>query len=144
MPDVNIPFGCSFPTECWFAPLSKDLRLKRATIAVTERQHVRLDATASESRVYNVTTLNSIKNYTVFSERHDICTEASAAEHDCTPMEWRLNKLVRLPRSLDLCSQTISTKPIKITHALVITAEFEGANGQISAKVCWLWVSYPI
>ncbi|RJE27620.1 hypothetical protein PHISCL_00045 [Aspergillus sclerotialis] len=50
-------------------------------------------------------------------------------------MEWRLNKLVRLPRSLDSCSQTISTKPIKITHALVITAEFQGSNGQILAKV---------
>jgi hypothetical protein len=37
IPDTNIPFGCSFPVECWFAPLRKDLRLSSVTISVSEK-----------------------------------------------------------------------------------------------------------
>lgn len=137
MPDMAIPFGCSFPVDCWFGPLSKDLQLKTVIIAVMEKHHIRLSPTATESRLYNVVILNSVKSYTVFSERYDFSQETSSSEHDYTPMEWRLSKSVCLPRSLDSCSQTITTKSIKITHALVVTAEFQGPNGDISAKVCF-------
>ncbi|KAJ5598884.1 hypothetical protein N7510_000011 [Penicillium lagena] len=130
MPDQNIPFGSTFLVECWFAPLSKSIKLCALTIEVIEKHYLRFDATARESVRDNIRYVTSAKNHTVFTQKEDVTDEASSAE-----TEWRIKQPVSLPKSLQHCSQSISTQNIKIGHALVIIADFQDGQGLVSTKV---------
>jgi hypothetical protein len=121
--------------ECWFAPLSKTTKLKTVAIKVIEKQTARLEATASESVRHNIHFLTAAHSQTVFSESIDFTQESSGPENDSdTGIEWRFTKQVRLPQNLNDCSQSISTKHIKISHELVLTAQFDEA-GQKTTQV---------
>jgi hypothetical protein len=120
--------------ECWFAPLSKNTKLKTVTIKVTERQTARLEATASESVRHNIHFLTAAHSQTVFSENIDIAQGSQGPEDD-SDFEWRFTKQVCLPQNLDACSQSISTKHIKISHELVVTAQFDDKAGQNTTQV---------
>ncbi|PYH49246.1 uncharacterized protein BP01DRAFT_388319 [Aspergillus saccharolyticus JOP 1030-1] len=141
MPSHYIPFGSRFPVDCQFTALSKDVRLVAVTVKIAEKHFIRLDATAAQSARDNIYSITSLKNHTVFSERFDIAAGArdadenapcdSAATATTTATEWCLSKLACLPPSFDGCSQTVATKRIKISHKLVVSAEFQDAEGEI-------------
>jgi arrestin-related trafficking adapter 4/5/7 len=139
MPDLNIPFGSKFPVKCWFAPLSKNLKLIAVKITVVERHSLRVDPTAAESVMYNLLVLTSMKSHILFTEERRYSTETLSLDGDVPPTEWCLDLPVSLPDSFESCTQSISTKPIKITHELVVKAEFQDtatlATAEVSAKM---------
>jgi len=116
--------------ECWFAPLSKSTKLNAVSIKVIEKQTARLEATASESVRHNVHFLTAAHSQSVFSESIDFA--GSQALEDDSDIEWRFTKQVCLPQSLNACSQSISTKHIKISHELVVTAQFDEAGQKVT------------
>ncbi|CAG8926298.1 unnamed protein product [Penicillium salamii] len=132
--DRNVPFGCSFPVECWFAPLSKEIKLNSVTIKVIEKQTVRLEATASESVRHNIHFLTEAHSQTVFSESLDFAQGEQNPEDD-SDIEWRFTQPVCLPKSLNACSQSISNKYIKINHELVVTAQFSNGAEQKASQL---------
>ncbi|KAJ5306867.1 hypothetical protein N7508_005882 [Penicillium antarcticum] len=133
--DRNIPFGCTFPVECWFAPLCKGTKLNAVTVEVQERQSVRLDATAAESVRQNIHFVTCAHSHTVFSKKIDFADGSEPTGADLMETEWRINTSVCLPRTLGGCSQSISTKHIKIKHVLIVKAEFCTEEGEISAEI---------
>jgi hypothetical protein len=130
MPDQHIPFGCSFPVDCWFAPLSKNIRLRFLTVQVVEKHNLRFDATATESVRDNIRYVMSAKKHIVFTEQHNLTHDAQSSK-----TEWRMKMPVSLPRSLRHCSQSISSQNIKVEHMLAITADFQDEQGRAFARV---------
>ncbi|KAJ5926269.1 hypothetical protein N7516_008042 [Penicillium verrucosum] len=130
--DRSIPFGCTFPVECWFAPLLKYAKLNNVTIKVIEKQTALLPATAAESAQQNMQFIIAAHSQTVFSDTIDFSRDESPVD-DHSEIEWRFTTPVSLPQSLDACSQSISTKHLKITHELSITAEFRNEAGDVTA-----------
>ncbi|KAJ5817245.1 hypothetical protein N7447_009478 [Penicillium robsamsonii] len=124
--DRNVPFGCTFPVECWFAPLVKYATLNTVTIKVVEKQTARLDATAAESVRHNVRFITAAQTQTVFSKTIDFPQGDESSGDGPSEIEWRFTTPVSLPQSLDACSQSVSTRHIKISHELSISAEFRG------------------
>ncbi|OQD69631.1 hypothetical protein PENPOL_c002G02279 [Penicillium polonicum] len=131
--DRNVPFGCTFPVECWFAPLLKYAKLNTVTIKVIEKQTARLDATAAESAQHNMRFITAAQSQTVFSKTIDFSRDESV--DDDSEIEWRFTTPVSLPQCLDACSQSMSTKPLKIIHELSITAEFRNEAGDVAAVI---------
>lgn len=120
--------------ECWFAPLLKYAKLSTVTIKVIEKQTARLDATAAESAQHNTQFITAAQSQTVFSKTIDFSRDESPVDDD-SEIEWRFTTPVSLPQSLDACSQTISTRHLKITHELSITAEFRDDSENVTAMV---------
>ena len=121
--------------ECWFAPLLKYVKLNTVTIKVIEKQTARLDATAAESAQHNMRFITAAQSQTVFSKTVDFSGDESSVDDD-SEIEWRFITPVSLPQCLDACSQSMSTKHLKITHELSITAEFRNEAGDVIAVVC--------
>ncbi|KAK4869124.1 hypothetical protein LT330_006124 [Penicillium expansum] len=133
--DRNVPFGCTFPVECWFAPLLKYAKLDTVTIKVIEKQTARLEATAAESVRHNMQFITAAQTHTVFSKTIDFSQGDESPVDDLSEIEWRFTTPVSLPQSLDACSQSISTRHLKITHELSITAEFRDESGNVTAEI---------
>ncbi|CAG8909909.1 unnamed protein product [Penicillium egyptiacum] len=131
--DRNVPFGCTFPVECWFAPLLKYAKLNTVTIKVIEKQTARLEATAAESVRHNMRFITAAQTQTVFSKTIDLSQDESPV--DGSEIEWRFTTPVSLPQSLNACSQSMSTRHIKITHELSVTAEFHDEAGGGAAAI---------
>lgn len=121
--------------ECWFAPLLKYAKLSTVTIKVIEKQTARLEATAAESVQQNMRFITAAQTQTVFSKNIDFSHENESPVDDLSEVEWRFTTSVSLPQSLDACSQSISTRHIKITHELSINAEFRDEAGDVTAMV---------
>ncbi|KAJ5520929.1 hypothetical protein N7463_001382 [Penicillium fimorum] len=133
--DRKVPFGCKFPVECWFAPLLKYATLNTVTIKVVEKQTARLDATAAESARHNVRFITAAQTQTVSSKTIDFSQGDESPGDGLSEIEWRFTTPVSLPESLDACSQSISTRHIKISHELSITAEFRDEAGNTTAVI---------
>ncbi|KAJ5209985.1 hypothetical protein N7491_009796 [Penicillium cf. griseofulvum] len=133
--DRNVPFGCTFPVECWFAPLVKYATLKTVTIKVIEKQIVRVEATAEESVRHNVRFITAAQTETVCTKVIDFSEWDEPDADGLSEIEWRFTAPVSLPNSLDACSQSVSTRPIKISHELSITAKFSDETGQETAMI---------
>ncbi|CAG8180624.1 hypothetical protein PENNAL_c0060G04768 [Penicillium nalgiovense] len=131
--DRNVPFGCTFPVECWFAPLLKYAKLNTVTTKVVEKQTARMEATAAESVRHNMRFITAAQTQTVFSKTIDFSREESPV--DGSDIEWRFTTPITLPQSLNACSQSMSTRHIKITHELSITAEFRDEEGNVTAVI---------
>ncbi|KAJ6181363.1 hypothetical protein N7485_000005 [Penicillium canescens] len=133
--DRNVPFGCTFPVECWFSPLSKHTKLNTVTIKVVENHAVRLEATASELMRHNIHFLTSAQNHTIFSKTINFDSGDESTLNEFSENEWRFHTQVCLPQDLDACSQSISTKHIKITHEAVVAAEFRDDAGGLTVEI---------
>lgn len=119
--------------ECWFAPLLKYAKLNTVTTKVVEKQTARMEATAAESVRHNMRFITAAQTQTVFSKTIDFSREESPV--DGSDIEWRFTTPITLPQSLNACSQSMSTRHIKITHELSITAEFRDEEGNVTAVV---------
>ncbi|KAJ5971382.1 uncharacterized protein N7479_001300 [Penicillium vulpinum] len=133
--DRNVPFGSTFPVECWFAPLLKYAKLNTVTIKVIEKQTARLEATAAESVRQNLRFITAAQTQTVFSKTINFSHRDEAPADDISEIEWRFTAPVSLPQSLDACSQSISTRHIKISHELSITAQFHDETGGVTTAM---------
>ncbi|PYI26267.1 hypothetical protein BP00DRAFT_356375 [Aspergillus indologenus CBS 114.80] len=132
MPSHYIPFGSRFPVDCQFTALSKDVRLLAVTVKIAEKHFIRLDATAAQSARDNIYSITSLKNHTIFTERFEVAAgHADDSQGDSAATEWCISKLACLPPRFDSCSQTTATKRIKISHRLVVSAEFQDATGRV-------------
>ncbi|RAL16606.1 uncharacterized protein BO97DRAFT_420908 [Aspergillus homomorphus CBS 101889] len=128
IPSSAIPFGSIVSVECGFKVPSKDVKLSAITLEVIENHHLRLEATATQAAL-NILNINSSRTYTLFKVTRSPTQQSELVS--CTGTEWFISPTVCLPRSLALCSQSVRTKTITITHSLVVTAEFHNDNGQV-------------
>ena len=133
MPMQRIPFGSLFPVDCEFTLHSKHVRLRSITLAVVEKYNFRLSPTAAQVTL-NMLSVRSSKSCTVFKETHAVNPDSGLVS--CTGTEWCMRVPVCLPQSLDLCSQSMTTRAIKISHTLLVTAEFEDKDGKEFDTVC--------
>lgn len=92
-----------------------------------------MEATAAESVRHNMRFITAAQTQTVFSKTIDFSREESPV--DGSDIEWRFTTPITLPQSLNACSQSMSTRHIKITHELSITAEFRDEEGNVTAVV---------
>ncbi|KAE8383160.1 hypothetical protein BDV26DRAFT_277605 [Aspergillus bertholletiae] len=131
IPDVNIPFGATFPLKLWVAPLSKGLKLQALTINVVEQHELKINAPATYSAQFNVHFLSSKKENVIFSEGHslDDCMTLESGESD---IEWSATKWISLPQDLEAYSQDVSSSMIKINHQVEFTVELLGMGGKLS------------
>ena len=121
--------------ECWFAPLLKYAKLNTVTIKVFEKQIARLQATAADSVRHNTQFITAAQTQTVLSKTIDF-SQGDESWMDDSELEWRFTIPVPLPRSFDACSQSISTRHLKIAHELSINAQFRDEAGNVTAVVC--------
>lgn len=119
--------------ECDYSVPSKDIRLSTVTLEVIEKHNIRLSATATQSALQNIYSITSSRAHTIFKETHAIAPETGSVS--CTGTEWCISMRVCLPQSLKSSSQSLATKKIRISHLLVVTAEFQDENGQFLDKV---------
>ncbi|KAE8414611.1 hypothetical protein BDV36DRAFT_264849 [Aspergillus pseudocaelatus] len=131
IPDVNIPFGATFPVKVQVAPLSKGIRLKALTVDVVEQHELKISAPASYSAQFNVRFLSSKQEHVIFSERHNL-DDCMAPESERSDLEWCTTKVISLPQDLEACTQDVSLNTIKIKHQLVFTVELLGVGKGLS------------
>lgn len=151
IPDSNLPFGSRFALKCHFSPLSKNLALNTITVKVQEKHNIEIDATAAESAVHGILRILSTRTSTIFESENNYShqnsdTQAATTEdhdddQDIPSAEWSLNLPVQLPESFDLASQSVSTNMIKITHQLLMEAEFWNNETNTTMTVSGLFFS---
>ncbi|KAL3471762.1 hypothetical protein BJX99DRAFT_262979 [Aspergillus californicus] len=128
LPDSHIPFASNFHVKCLFAPISKTIKLDTVSINILEKHDLRVDATASESVMYDVHVINMSTSCIIFNATYDHpgqTLEAPAPAADDVPSaEWKMSLLVQLPESFSLGSQSVSTRTIHINHTLILQAQF--------------------
>ena len=131
IPDVNIPFGATFPVKLRLAPLSKRIKLQALTIDVLEQHELRIKAPASYSAQFNVHFLSSKQEHVIFSERHNLdgCISPESEESD---LEWCITKAISLPQDLEACTQDVSSNTITIKHHVAFTVELLGVGEGLS------------
>ncbi|THC91392.1 hypothetical protein EYZ11_009141 [Aspergillus tanneri] len=131
IPDVNIPFGSTFPVEFWMAPMAKGLKLGAITIEVREKHNLKIAASAAYSAHCGVNFFTSAEEYTIFSERYDAGNYVMLGS-ELLNVEWRVEKTVCLPRGFEACTQSVDSKNINICHMLAFTIELHNENGSLS------------
>ena len=139
LPDSNIPFASRFPVKCFFTPLSKSLQLDTVKLLVMERHVLRVDATAAESALHNISTIATSRTSTIFQSEHTSFDQTSgllATEGDEPPAEWSLSLPVQLPESFDLASQSVLAGIINISHRVVVKAQFRDTENNANITVC--------
>lgn len=133
MPAQRVPFGSMFPVDCEFSLHSKHVRLRSVTLAVIEKYNFRLSPTAAQATL-NMLSVRSSKSCTILKETHTVSPDSGLVS--CTGTEWCVRVPVCLPQSLDSCSQSLTTRAIRISHTLLVTAEFEDDEGNYFDTVC--------
>ncbi|CAG8138386.1 unnamed protein product [Penicillium olsonii] len=138
LPDSNIPFASRFPVKCFFTPLSKSLQLDTVKLLVMERHVLRVDATAAESALHNISTIATSRTSTIFQSEHTSFDQTSgllATEGDEPPAEWSLSLPVQLPESFDLASQSVLAGIINISHRVVVKAQFRDTENNANITI---------
>ncbi|KAF7624846.1 hypothetical protein AFLA_001726 [Aspergillus flavus NRRL3357] len=131
IPDVNIPFGATFPMKLRFAPLSKGIKLHALTIDVIEQHEVKISAPAAYSAQFNVHFLSSKREHIIFNERHNL-DDCIAPESEEPDLEWCITKTISLPQDLAACTQDVSSKMMTIKHQVAFTVELLGVGKGLS------------
>lgn len=81
--------------------------------------------------MHNIFTIRRSNISTIFQSEHDYtgqALEALATEDGSPPQKWYLSLPVQLPDTFDLASQSISTRPIEISHELMVQANFHNTE----------------
>ncbi|KAE8140428.1 hypothetical protein BDV38DRAFT_290154 [Aspergillus pseudotamarii] len=131
IPDVNIPFGATFPVKLQVAPLSKGIKLQALTIDVVEQHELKISAPAGYSAQYNVHFLSSKQKHVIFSERYNL-DDCMASESEGSDLEWCTTKTISLPQHLEACTQDVCLNTISIKHQVAFTIELLGVGEGLS------------
>jgi hypothetical protein len=140
IPDTLIPHGGTFPVDCWFAPLSKNLSVTGITVRVIENHDLSLPATAAESVQYSTYFITSSESHVIFEEKHDFAFDGGALSEKDADVQ-QISMPVRLPSDAGTCSQSYSSRKIKINHVLLVTVECIDGAGEC-VKMVYLQL-YP-
>lgn len=128
IPDTLIPHGGTFPVDCWFVRLSKSLSVTGITVRVIENHELSLPATAAESVHYSTYFITSSESHVIFEEKHDFALDGGALSEKDADVQ-QISMPVRLPCDAGACSQSYSSRKIKINHVLLVTVEcIDGAG----------------
>ncbi|KKK13224.1 hypothetical protein ARAM_000555 [Aspergillus rambellii] len=131
IPDVNIPFGSTFPVKFSLVPLSKDISLGTITLEVVEEHKIKIDAPAAYSARYNIRHLASKAKHVILAEQHEPDDYVSERP-EVFEIEWCTAKKVSLPRDFASCTQSVQTGVFKINHLLAVTITVKDARGGLS------------
>ncbi|KAL2851088.1 hypothetical protein BJY01DRAFT_233050 [Aspergillus pseudoustus] len=136
IPNALVRHGSVFPVECWIETVSKDLTIESITVSVHEKHDLRLRATAAESMQYDTNFITWHHDYVVFAALCEL------SQHRATPTlsenqhgVHQVTIPVRLPRSLEACTQTFTSRSIKIEHLLSVDIEYRGGNTSGVTKI---------
>ncbi|RDW81425.1 uncharacterized protein DSM5745_04982 [Aspergillus mulundensis] len=114
IPDALVPYGSTFPVECWFT--AEETAVSAVTASVLEKHDLCFPATAAEAARFDTNFITSNITHVVYKERHE-CTRPRK------PGLQQISVPVSLLVEEGACTQSFSSKNIIITHVLVIEAE---------------------
>lgn len=138
LPTITIPFASSFPVQCTFLAPSKDITLTTLTLSITEKHFLQIAATAAQSARHNIHTIRSTRKHVIVTQKHVFTRDNQPPGFEFTDGftdEWFVSEMLQLPDDLGLCSQSISTKTVKISHVLGVKADFRDSDGNFF-EVC--------
>ncbi|KAF9885235.1 hypothetical protein FE257_000595 [Aspergillus nanangensis] len=130
--ESNIPFGSKFPVQFWLAPLSKGLQLGTIQIDILEQHNLKINAPAVYAGQFNLQYLTSTREHVIFSQRYNSTGEHVSIGSETFDVEWCTAKTVTLPQDLEVCTQRVNTKNIKIHHLIAFTIELKEESGSTS------------
>lgn len=122
--------------DCWFVPLSKSLAVTSITVRVIEKHELSLPATAAESVQYSTYFITSNESHVIFEEKHDFSVVDGAISSEKDADVQQISMPVRLPSEPGACSQSFSSRKIKISHVLLVTIECIDGSGECVKMVC--------
>ncbi|KAJ0413535.1 hypothetical protein BJY00DRAFT_58389 [Aspergillus carlsbadensis] len=124
IPDPFVRHGSVFPVECWIEPLSEDTTVASITIRLHEKHDLCFNATAAESMKYDTNFITWHHDYVILKEKCDLSPRTVAQCEERLGMQ-QVTVPVRLPERPDACSQSFSSRTIKIEHLLVVEIEYQ-------------------
>ncbi|KAL4945696.1 hypothetical protein BDV06DRAFT_219088 [Aspergillus oleicola] len=129
IPDTRIQHGSTFPVDCWFV-LPKGAALSRLRLRVIEKHELSFPATAAETVKYDTHFITSGATHVIFEKEWHFAPNPQGAPvcGTTTVDEHQISMPVLLPSKAIDCSQSYSSKCIKINHFLVIKAEFKDGS----------------
>lgn len=117
-------------------PLSKSLAVTSITVRVIEKHELSLPATAAESVQYSTYFITSNERHVIFEEKHDFSVVDGALSSEKDANVQQISMPVRLPSEPGACSQSFSSRKIKISHVLLVTIECIDGSGECVKMVC--------
>ncbi|KAL2789352.1 hypothetical protein BJX66DRAFT_339345 [Aspergillus keveii] len=133
IPDPLVRHGSVFPVECWVEPLSEDITVSSITIRLHEKHDLRFNATAAESMKYDTNFITWHHDYVILKERHDISQQIITGLEEKQEIQ-QITIPVQLPGKSDACSQSFSSRSIKIEHFLVVEVEYHDREAARTKK----------
>ncbi|KAL2869607.1 uncharacterized protein BJX67DRAFT_392116 [Aspergillus lucknowensis] len=130
IPDTFIRSGSTFPVECWFLPLRKDVTPLSVAVRVLEKHKLSFAATAAETVRYNTYFITSSAEHLIVEESYESGHERITYGGDAVD-GWQMSLPVRLPRVADACSQSFRSKSINISHSVVVEGLFRDNTGHV-------------
>ncbi|KAL4797739.1 hypothetical protein BDV19DRAFT_358599 [Aspergillus venezuelensis] len=130
IPDTLVHHGSAFPVDCWFV-VPKDISLSNLRLRVIEKHELSFPATAAEMVKYDTHLITNGETHVIFEKEQLFARtpgESLARERSDTH-ERQISMSVRLPREAEDCSQSYSSKCIKINHFLVMNVDFKDGTG---------------
>ncbi|KAL4955529.1 hypothetical protein BDW69DRAFT_182463 [Aspergillus filifer] len=129
IPDTLVQHGSAFPVDCWFV-IPQGATLSSLRLRVIEKHELSFPATAAESAKYDTHFITHGTTHIIFEKEqcypHSFPEAVGNEELDVN--ERQISIAVGLPRAAEDCSQSYSSKCIKINHFLVIKVEFKDNN----------------
>lgn len=128
--------------DCWFVPLSKTLTVTGITVRIIEKHELSFPATAAESVQYSTYFITSSESHVIFEEKHDFTVLGGALSSGKDADVQQISMPVRLPGDPGACSQSYSSRKIKINHVLLVTVECVDGAGECVKMVCTFYPLY--
>ncbi|KAL2811625.1 hypothetical protein BJX63DRAFT_444037 [Aspergillus granulosus] len=134
IPDTLVRHGSVIPVECWVEPLLDHVTITSISVRVHERHDLCFDATAAESMRYDTNFITWHHDYILCAERCEFPGQSVARIGEHSDLQ-QITIPVRLPERLDSCSQSFSSRHIKIEHLLVVEIEYQVGKTAGMSKV---------
>ncbi|KAL2849378.1 hypothetical protein BJX68DRAFT_267230 [Aspergillus pseudodeflectus] len=134
IPDPLVRHGSVFPVECWVEPLSEDITIAGITISLHEKHDLCFSATAAEAMKYDTNFITWHLDYVICKERCDVSQQIISRIEEKQRIQ-QVTIPVQLPGKSDACSQSFSSRSIKIKHLLVVEIDYHDREAAETKKV---------
>lgn len=112
------------------------------TVRIIENHELSFPATAAESVQYSTYFITSSESHVIFEEKHDFTVLGGALSSGKDADVQQISMPVRLPGDPGACSQSYSSRKIKINHVLLVTVECIDGAGECVKMVCTFYPFY--
>ncbi|KAL3463680.1 hypothetical protein BJX64DRAFT_256715 [Aspergillus heterothallicus] len=133
IPDTLVQHGSTIPVDVWMEKLSESISISRITVQVHEKHDLCLTATAAETTRYQTHFITWHRDHIVFKEECS-APQLKRVQPDRTNIQ-QMTIPVQLPRGLNVCSQTFTSRSIKIKHLLVVEVHYQNQTADAPTKI---------